>query len=92
MLTAGLAQSASSGDLKSNPTFQANCAKCHGKDASGRFMAGPSLVSAKTTSQTDDQLRAMITSGKGRMPKFEGKLSKDEINTLVSQIKASGQK
>ncbi len=92
ILTTSVAQSASAGDLKSNPVFQSNCAKCHGKDATGRFMAGPSLVSAKTTAQSEEQLQTMITNGKGRMPKFEGKLTPQEVSTLVSQIKAAGQK
>ncbi len=92
MLTTSFAQSASAGDLKSNPVFQSNCAKCHGKDATGRFMAGPSLASAKTAAQSEEQLQTMITNGKGRMPKFEGKLTPQEISTLVSQIKATGQK
>ena len=55
-------------------------------------MAGPSLVSAKTTAQSEEQLQTMITNGKGRMPKFEGKLTPQEVSTLVSQIKAAGQK
>jgi mono/diheme cytochrome c family protein len=29
----------------------------------------------------------MITTGKGRMPKYGGKLSPEEIDTLVRQIK-----
>lgn len=39
-----------------------------------------------------DDLRNMITNGKHRMPKFSGKLSSEEIDTLVSQIKSSGGK
>lgn len=74
--------------LPDNPVFQHNCAKCHGKQAAGRMFAGPSLRSAKVTSSSDDQLRETITNGKHRMPKFAGKLSLEEINTLVRQIKA----
>jgi mono/diheme cytochrome c family protein len=33
------------GTLAASPVYQKNCAKCHGKTAKGRFMAGPSLVS-----------------------------------------------
>ena len=55
-------------------------------------MAGPSLVSEKVTSAAADGLRDVITNGKGRMPKFSGKLSPAEIDTLVQQIKSAGKK
>ena len=75
--------------LTENPVFQKNCAKCHGKTAEGRHFAGPSLVSEKTTSASADDLRDIITNGKHHMPKFTGKLTPEEINTLVDQIKAA---
>jgi len=36
-----------------------------------------------------DELRTMIASGKGRMPKFGGKLAGGEIEALINQIKAA---
>lgn len=33
-------------------------------------------------------LRAIPTNGKGHMPKYAGKLTPEEIDTLVEQIKA----
>ncbi len=74
--------------LTANPVFEKNCAKCHGKTAEGRHFGGPSLVSAKVGSASADELRNVITNGKGRMPKFAGKLTADEIETLVQRIKA----
>jgi mono/diheme cytochrome c family protein len=50
-------------------------------------MGGPSLVSTRATSASADDLRNIITNGKGRMPKYAGKLSPEEIDTLVQQIK-----
>jgi mono/diheme cytochrome c family protein len=88
-LTAGFAQTPPAGTLTENPVFQKNCAKCHGKTAEGRHFAGPSLVSEKTTSASADDLRGIITNGKHRMPKFAGKLTPEEIDTLVQQIKAA---
>ena len=70
--------------LAANPIFQKNCAKCHGKSAEGRHFGGPSLISDKATS-TDD-LHSIITNGKGRMPKYVGKLTSDEIDFLVQEI------
>ncbi len=83
------AQAPQAPTLADNPVFQTNCAKCHGKTAEGRHFAGPSLVSEKTTSTSADDLRDIITNGKHHMPKFAGKLTPEEINILVDQIKAA---
>jgi mono/diheme cytochrome c family protein len=74
--------------LTANPVFQKNCAKCHGKTAAGRHFGGPSLISEKTAAAPADRLRNIITNGKGRMPKNAGKLTSEEVDTLVHQIKA----
>jgi mono/diheme cytochrome c family protein len=84
--------SAAEGTLTENPVFQQNCAKCHGKTAEGRHFAGPSLVSEKTTAVSADDLRNIISNGKHRMPTFAGKLTPEEINTLVEQIKSLNKK
>ena len=72
--------------LTANPIFEKQCAKCHGKTAEGRHFGGPSLVSGKSTLLSEEELRNMISNGKGRMPKYAGKLKPEEINTLVHQI------
>ena len=74
--------------LTANPVFQKNCAKCHGKTAKGRHFGGPSLISEKGTATSAEDLRTILTDGKGRMPKYAGKLTPEEINTLVEQIEA----
>ncbi len=74
--------------LAQNPVYQSNCAKCHGKTAQGRFMAGPSLVSEKAKAMSADDMTNIITKGKHRMPKFEGKLPATDIQALVDQIKS----
>ena len=75
--------------LTSNPVYEKQCAKCHGKNAEGKkFLGGPSLVDEKATSATADDLKKIITDGKGHMPKYGGKLTSEEIDTLVQQIKA----
>ena len=74
--------------LLANPVYVKNCAKCHGKTAEGRHFGGPSLISAKTAAASADDFRNMIANGKGHMPKFAGKLTPEEIDTLVKQIQA----
>ena len=84
-----LAQTPSSNtSLTDNPLFQDKCSRCHGKNAQGRFLHAPSLVSDKVTSTSADELRGIVTKGKGHMPKWGGKLTADQINTLVDEIKA----
>jgi mono/diheme cytochrome c family protein len=78
--------------LVANPVYEKNCAKCHGKTAEGRHFGGPSLVAEKAAAVPGDDLRNIIANGKGHMPKFTGKLTSEEIETLVQQIKASSKK
>ena len=78
--------------LTSNPVYQKNCAKCHGKNAEGKHFGGPSLVSDKLAGESVDDLRNVISHGKGRMPHFEGKLNSGDIDALILQIKAANAK
>ena len=77
---------ASDASLTTNPIYQKNCAKCHGKTAEGRTFAGPSLVSKKAAATGAEDIRNIIDNGKGRMPKFASKLAPEEIDALVRQV------
>lgn len=79
-------------ELTLNPVFQKNCAKCHGNTAEGRHFGGPSLVSGKSLDLSADQLRTIVSNGKKRMPKYQDKLSREEIDTLVRQIESAREK
>jgi len=78
--------------LTKNPVYEKNCAKCHGKTAEGRHFGGPSLISEKITATSADDLRNIIANGKGRMPKYASKLTPEEIDTFVQQIRSSKSK
>jgi mono/diheme cytochrome c family protein len=83
--------------LTANPIYRKNCAKCHGKTADGHRFAGPSLVSPKIANLSREELCNIIANGKGhvpkfRMPDFGGKLTSEEINSLVEQIQALNRK
>jgi mono/diheme cytochrome c family protein len=82
----------SASTLTANPVYQKDCAKCHGKTAEGRHFGGPSLISEKAAAASADDLRNLISNGKGRMPKFASKLTTEEIDTLVQQIRSSNMK
>jgi mono/diheme cytochrome c family protein len=78
--------------LIANPVYVKNCAKCHGKTGEGRHFGGPSLVSGKTVAAPTLDLENVIANGKGHMPSFAAKLTKEEIDTLVRQIQALDKK
>jgi mono/diheme cytochrome c family protein len=80
------------GSLIHNPVYDRNCKKCHGTAATGRHFGGPSLTSEKVAAASSDDLRNIISNGKGHMPKFAGKITAEEIDQLVTQIKALGNK
>jgi len=86
---AALAQTPSSGTkLTENPVYKEKCAKCHGRAAEGRFLHGPSLISDKTAAASVADLRNVVANGKGHMPKYAGKLTSEEIDSLVQQTRA----
>jgi cytochrome c5 len=78
--------------LTDNPVFKKDCAGCHGKTAEGRHFGGPSLISDKVAAASAEDLHNMITNGKGRMPKYAGKLKPEEIDKLVQEIRALNKK
>jgi mono/diheme cytochrome c family protein len=73
-------------------TYKAKCAACHGADgkgdtSTGKMMKIQDLSSPEVQSQSDADLAKIITNGKGKMPKYEGKLTADQINDLVKYIR-----
>ena len=73
-------------------TFKAKCAMCHGADGKGDTGMGKSLKlrdlgSADVQGQSDADLTGIITNGKGKMPKYDGKLNADQINDIVKYIR-----
>jgi cytochrome c6 len=74
-------------------TYKARCSACHGKGGAGDTMLGKNLRlrdlrSDEVQKQSDEQLFAIISKGKNRMPAFDRKLSKDQIANLVKHIRS----
>jgi cytochrome c6 len=89
VVTTAFAQTPPSGTkLTESPMYQEKCAKCHGKTAEGGHFGGPSLFPEKVAGASVEDLRNIIANGKGRMPKYAGKLTPEEIDNLVQQIRA----
>lgn len=73
-------------------TFKAKCAACHGANGAGDTTMGKNLKlrdmgSADVQKQTDDELTAIITKGKNKMPAYAGKLTDAQISDLVKHVR-----
>ncbi len=74
-------------DLASDANYKAKCAGCHGANAEGK----PALKTAPlkaAASKSDAELTETIEKGKKPMPAYAGKLTPEQIKTLVTEIKA----
>jgi mono/diheme cytochrome c family protein len=72
--------------------FKSKCAMCHGPDGSGKTIMGeklkiPDLHSADVQKKSDADLKTIITKGKDKMPAYETKLSKEQVDSLVAFIR-----
>jgi mono/diheme cytochrome c family protein len=72
--------------------YKTKCSACHGKHGAGDTMLGKNLRlrplgSDEVQERSDDELFAIISKGKNRMPSFDRKLSKDQIRDLVKYIR-----
>jgi mono/diheme cytochrome c family protein len=72
--------------------FKMRCAPCHGTRGAGDTKLGQNLKvrdlgSADVQKQSDDELVAIIRKGKGKMPAYDGKLSKEQNTSLVKYIR-----
>lgn len=68
--------------------FKAKCAMCHGPEGKGK-LPNTALTAPKGT---DEELFKSVKDGKGKMPKYAGKLKDEEITALVSFIRSLGGK
>ena len=72
--------------------YKAKCAACHGTGGAGdttvgRNMKVRDLSSDDVQKQSDAELTTIIKNGKGKMPKYEGKLTDQQITDLVKYIR-----
>jgi cytochrome c6 len=68
--------------------FASKCAACHGKDGKGT-PAGQKMGAKDLTAVKDSEaeLVAVISNGKGKMSAYKDKLSADEIKALAKFVK-----
>jgi mono/diheme cytochrome c family protein len=92
LLLMALAASAVAQNAPAKDLFVSKCAICHGADGSAKTTMGKNLKirdfhSPEVQKQSDADLKAMITNGKGKMPAFKNKLTGEQIDQLVAYIR-----
>lgn len=72
--------------------YKSKCQVCHGADgkgtAAGQKMGARDFNSPEVAKQSDADMAKITKEGKGKMPKFEGKLTDDQIKELVKYIRS----
>ena len=74
--------------------YSKNCATCHGKDGRAKTFKGKLKHTRDLTDPewqdkaSDERIFNSIMNGKGKMPVFGKKLSEQEINALVTYVRA----
>jgi cbb3-type cytochrome c oxidase subunit III len=101
--TSTLAAVASSGEPESKKTKQSvsgravyanNCARCHGGDGTsqttmGQMTEAPNLTDADwQRGKSTSRMVASVANGRGQMPAFKKKLSRQEIAAAVAYVRA----
>ncbi len=76
--------------------YKSKCASCHGADGKattvGKKMGAKDLQDPELKKATEAQWIEITTKGKNKMPKYEGKLTADQIKQLVAYMKELSKK
>ena len=71
--------------------YKSKCQVCHGPDgkgsAAGQKLGVRDFHSPEVAKESDADLIKVTKEGKGKMPKFEGKLTDDQIKDLIKFIR-----
>jgi mono/diheme cytochrome c family protein len=72
--------------------FKTKCAACHGPDGAGQTTMGKAnklrdLGSPDVQKLADDELTAIITSGKNKMPPYGKSLKPEQVKDLVAFVR-----
>ena len=86
--TSRIASAQDAGDL-----YKTKCATCHGADGKGDAPVGKKLGirdfhSPEVAKESDQELFEITKNGKNKMPKYDGKLTDDQIKALVKYIRS----
>ena len=72
--------------------FETKCAQCHGKDGKGNpkmvkvLKVDAALVDLTASKLNPEETLLLVTNGKKKMPKWKGKLTPDQIQSVVEYV------
>ncbi len=74
--------------------FAANCASCHigGKNVVNPAKTLKQEALAQYAMNSSDAIVTQVTNGKGAMPKFKGRLTDDQIQSVAAYVLAQSEK
>jgi mono/diheme cytochrome c family protein len=83
-LLAGAAQAA-----EGKAVYSAKCSACHGPDGKGQSAMAKKLgvKDLTVTALSAAEVKATILSGRNKMPSFEGKLTAEDTQAVVTFVK-----
>lgn len=70
--------------------YKSKCASCHGANGAGAMakkLGSRDLNSADFQKSSDADIEKVIADGKGKMPGYAGKLSKDDITAVTKYLR-----
>lgn len=68
--------------------YAAKCKKCHAEDGSGKTKMGEKFkMKPLDQSQSDDQWFEISKNGKDKMPKFDGKLTDEQLKEIITHMR-----
>jgi cytochrome c6 len=72
--------------------YKSKCQVCHGADGkgspAGQKLGARDFRSPEVAKESDADLIKITKEGKGKMPKFDGKLTDDQIKSLIKYIRS----
>lgn len=72
--------------------YKSKCSVCHGPDgkgsAAGQKMGVKDFQSPEIAKMSDQEMFDITKKGKDKMPKYDGKLTDDQIKSLVKYIRS----
>jgi cytochrome c6 len=73
--------------------YKSKCQVCHGADGKGDTPAGKKVATKdfhapEVAKMSDTELFDAVKKGKEKMPKYEGKLTDDQIKSLIKYIRS----
>ncbi len=89
-------EKAAAGGGDGQKIFEGKCAQCHGKDAKGVVKMAKvlktepvemDLTRADAVKLTDAEIVTTVTNGKKKMPKYKGKLTDEQVQSVVKYLR-----